>query len=168
MDYTKDITIDSEALDIEWLNQSGLAMKYGKLWAKAFQAHQEAEENVKLVRADLIREANEAPEECLGIGIKATAGNIESYYREHPKHIRAKMELIQSQYELNIAELVKKEISVTRKAALQNLVDLFGKGYFAGPEVPRVLSLEVAKNKKQSVVDSGIKRKMKKVRRTDD
>jgi hypothetical protein len=41
-----------------------------------------------------------------------------------------------------MAEVAKNEFSFTRKAALENLVQLHGQNYFAGPKVPRNLSKE--------------------------
>lgn len=33
MNYEKDIRIDETALDLEWLSQAELAIKYGRYWA---------------------------------------------------------------------------------------------------------------------------------------
>jgi hypothetical protein len=147
MDYEKDIIIDHNALDVEWLQQTELAMRYGKHWAECVTKVQQCEENLKLIRSELVKEANLHPNKCLGKDVKPTAPNVESYYRKHEDHIEAKEELIQAQYELNIAEIAKKEISITRKAALENLVKLHGMNYFAGPSIPRNLNNEISQTK---------------------
>ncbi len=162
LNYEIDIIIDETALDVEWLNQATLAMKYSKNWAYWNKKVQQAEEKIKLVRAELIREANIDPDACLGEGVKATGPNIESYYRNHNRHIEAKNEYINATYELHIAESAKKEISVTRKAALTNLVDLYNQNYFIGPIMPRNLSTEVEKRQSSKNIIKNFKRKTKK------
>ena len=147
--YEKDIIIDESALDVEWLNQPRLAVKYGINWANKMQELQRAEEDIKLVRADIIKSVNEDPDAFLGEGVKPTGANIESIYRTHEDHIAAKERIISAQYEVNIAEIAKKEISTTRKAALQNLVELHNQQYFAGPSSPRDLSFESQEYERQ-------------------
>lgn len=142
MDYKKDMRIDESALDVEWLEQSDLALEYGGYWADAKKKLMIAEENIKVIRAELVKKANEDPDRYLGSGVKPTAPNVEAYYRMHKLHKRAKDEWIEAMHECNMAEIAKNEISFTRKAALENLVQLHGQNYFAGPRMPRDLTKE--------------------------
>ena len=142
MNYEQDMIIDESALEQEWLDQTGLAIKYGRHSSECRQQLTLAEENIKLVRSELIKEANEDPDEYLGDGIKPTGANIESYYRNHNRHKKAKQDWVDAQFEANVAEIAYKEISFTRKAALENLVKLFQSDYFAGPSVPRNITEE--------------------------
>lgn len=155
MNYENDIRIDETALDIEWLEQASLAMKYGKHYAICRKKLAEAEERVKVVRAMLIAEANEDPQECCNKD-KPNAADIEAYYRKHKKHKLAKEQWMEAQFELDMAEIAKNEISFTRKAALENLVRLHGQQYFAGPQIPRELSYEVQQKAKQKKADAGV------------
>lgn len=141
MNYEKDIRIDETALDLEWLSQAELAIKYGRYWATCKDRVTRAEENIKLIRSELIAEANDNPVECCNKE-KPNAADIEAYYRRDKRHIKAKDEWLEASKELSIAEVVKNEISFTRKAALENLVILHGQQYFAGPSVARNLSKE--------------------------
>jgi hypothetical protein len=141
LNYEKDIRISEGDLDLEWLSQAELAIKYGRIWAVAQRKLTLAEENIKVIRAELIAEANEDPKKCCKKE-KPNAADIEAYYRTHPDHKQAKEEWVQAQYECNMAEVAKNEFSFTRKAALENLVQLHGQNYFAGPKVPRNLSKE--------------------------
>lgn len=138
-DYRTDMRIDDQMLDIEWEDQPELAMKYGRIWADAHKRLQQAEERVKIVRSELIKEVNEDPVKCTGKE-KPTVTDIEAYYRTHERHIEAKKEWIEAEYECNMAEIAKNEVSFTRKAALENLVILLGQDYFAGPKVPHDLN----------------------------
>jgi len=141
MNYQEDIRIDETALDVEWLEQASLAMKYGKYYALARRRFIEAEEKVKVVRAELIAEANANPVKCCKKD-KPNAADIEAYYRNAKRHKDAKEEWVTAQYELDMAEIAKNEIGFTRKSALENLVRLHGQQYFAGPKVPRDIEWE--------------------------
>lgn len=146
MNYEKDIHIDETALDVEWLEQAELAVKYGKYWARCKDRVTRAEENIKLIRSELIAEANDEPVKCCNKE-RPNAADIEAYYRRDKRHIEAKDEWMEALNELNIAEVVKNEISFTRKAALENLVILHGQNYFAGPSMLR--NLQGEREKKQ-------------------
>jgi hypothetical protein len=137
-----DIRIDETALDVEWLEQAELAVKYGKYWSKCKEEFIRAEENIKVIRAELVALANADPDRYLGDGVKPTAVNIESFYRNHKKHKEAKERWIKAMTELNDAEIIKNEIAFTRKAALEAMVQLHGQQYFAGPKMPRNLTKE--------------------------
>ena len=163
MNYEEDMKIDEAALDVEWTDQARLALKYGRHWSECKQELSLAEEHIKLVRSELIKQANEDPERFLGEGVKPTGPVVEAYYRNHKRHQAAKQEWVEAMFEANVAEIAYKEISYTRKAALENLVRLLQTDYFAGPSFPRDLSEEVAiKNKRaNSGVAKQLKRKKK-------
>jgi len=153
MNYKDDIRIDEMALEIEWLDQASLAMKYGRYYALARRRLIEAEEKVKVTRAELIAEANADPEGCCNKD-KPNAADIEAYYRMHKRHKKAKEEWVTAQYEFDMAEAAKNEIGFTRKSALENLVRLHGQQYFAGPKIPRDIAWE--RQEKQKRRDVGV------------
>jgi len=148
MNYEDDIQIDETALDVEWLEQASLAMKYGRHYAECRRTFTEAEEKVKVIRAELIKRANSDPVRFCKKE-KPNGADIEAYYRKHSKHIAAKEEWLAAMYELNMAEIAKNEISFTRKVALENLVKLYIAQYFAGPSMPRDLVWEVKEKQKR-------------------
>jgi len=160
MNYEKDMYIDHTALDVEWLEQANLAMKYGRHWSKCKEEFTRAEENVKIVRAELIAQANEDPDKWLGEGVKPTVSNVEAFYRTHKTHKEAKERWIKAMRELNDAEVAKNEVSFTRKAALEALVQLHGQQYFAGPKMPRNLIDERKTFRKET------DRRVRKIRRS--
>jgi len=163
MNYEEDIQIDETALDVEWLEQASLAMKYGRHYAECRRRFTEAEEKVKVVRAELIKRANSDPVRFCKKE-KPNVADIEAYYRKHTKHITAKEEWMEAMYELNMAEVAKNEISFTRKVALENLVKLYIAQYFAGPNIPRDLNWEMKEKRKKmnAEVGSALQRKNKK------
>lgn len=135
LNYERDIRINEGALELEWLDQPELAIRYGKEWASLRKRVAVLEERLKVVRSELINKAYAKP--TLLPGGKVNMQVVEAYYRTHKKHIKAKEELIEAQLELDLAEVAKNEMSFTRKSALENLVKLFAADYFAGPNVPR-------------------------------
>jgi len=161
MNYAQDMLIDESALEQDWLEQTGLAIKYGRNWAECKQELMLTEENIKLVRSELTKEVMEDPDHYLGEGLKATAPAVEAYYRNHKRHKDAKKEMVGAMFEANVAEIAYKEISYTRKAALENLVKLYIAGYFAGPSVPRNITEECALRKKDLNHRVGAKLKRK-------
>jgi len=140
MDYELDMDIDPDQLDVEWLEQANVAFKYGRNWSNCRAELLRTEENIKLVRSEIIKQVNEDPDRYLGEGVKPTAPVVEAFYRNNRRHKEAKKEWVQAQFEANVAEIAYKEISYTRKAALENLVKLHGQSYFAGPSVPHNIS----------------------------
>ena len=163
MDYEKDMLIDENALEIEWLDQAPLANKYGRNWAKCQMELELAQEEIKLVRSELIKKVNEDPVKWLGDGIKATGPVVEAYYRNHRRHQEVKTKIVNLQYETNVAEIAFKEISITRKKALENLVTLHGQQYFAGPAIPRDIKWEREEKKKKA--NEGIGKKLRRRRK---
>lgn len=157
MDYKNDIKIDETSLDLEWLDQATLAMKYGKHFAFCKKRFNEAEEKVKIIKAELIAEANADPVRCCSKE-KPNAADIEAFYRMHERHKEAKEEALTAQFELDMAEIAKNEISFTRKAALEQLVTLYMGNYFAGPKIPRDLTWE--REQKRRKVNTGIATKL--------
>jgi hypothetical protein len=138
MNYKKDLEIDPDAIDIEWLGQAELAMRYVKHYSECRKRLTLAEEKIKIIRAELIQKANSDPMRYCKKD-KPNAADIEAYYRNHPSHKAAKDEWVEAQYEFTMAEGAKNEFSFTRKAALEALVTLHGQQYFAGPSIPRNL-----------------------------
>ena len=149
MNYEEDMRIDETSLDIEWLNQASLGMKYIRHFAECRRTLTLAEEKIKVIRAELIAEANANPVTCCDKE-KPNAADIEAYYRNHDRHKKAKSEWVEAQFELDIAEGAKSEITFTRKAALENLVQLHGQSYFAGPSVPHDLTALRAEKEKRT------------------
>lgn len=145
LDFDRDMRIDPNALDVEWVEQAGLAKAYGEYYKDCLARKRRAEEEIKVVRARLTMKANKYPDKYLGQGIKPTAPVVEAFYRTHSSHIAAKEEWMNACEECDAAEIAKWEIGGTRKSALENLVQLHQSNYFAAPSFPRNLSEELEK-----------------------
>jgi hypothetical protein len=165
INYEKDIHIDEDQLDVEWIEQPELAMKYAKHVAQLRTKVYQLEEEKKVTRSELIVEANEDPEGCTGKA-KPNANDLEAYYRTQDSYKEVIDDLLAAKEELEFAELAFQEISWTRKNALENLVKLHAQQYFAGPSVPRDLNMKRAEynKKKQEKVNAGVAGKIKRKR----
>jgi hypothetical protein len=135
----EDFEINEQALDVEWLEHANKHWRVSKRYAEAVKAHREAVEEVKTVRSQLLLAAANDPS-VLG-GAKPTVGNIEAWYRTHHKFREVREAEINAQFVMNIAEQGLRNMH-NRRVALENLVALEQRNYFAGPSVPRDLSKE--------------------------
>lgn len=145
MNYLKDSKIDPDALDVELLNQSHLAITYGIEWADRTHELALLNEEMKVLVADLTVTVNSAPDTYLGEGVKATVDNVKSYVVRHKKRVALEEQIMEKERDVAIALIAKNEISSGRKSSLENLVRLAGQNYFATPSTPRNLANEAEK-----------------------
>lgn len=127
-EYEEDMAINPLRLDNEWLGQPNLFMKYGVLQSKAKAELAMVHEKLKVTRSRLVKE-------CKTNNPKATGPEIEAYYRTHSAHVRLKTEMIECGYDADIMEVAIFALH-QRKAALQNMVDLWRGEYFSAPRDP--------------------------------
>lgn len=155
LNWERDQRIDESALDVEWLEQAPLAIRYAKYWLYLRKKAQIAHENLKTVRSELVHRVNLKPAKTTGKE-KPNIADIEAYYRRHSRYKQAKTEWMGAQDEADFAEVVKNEICFTRKAALEGLVALHGQQYFAGPSSPHNLTKEREKWQRQRNTDNKV------------
>jgi hypothetical protein len=164
INYERDLHIDDSALDVEWLEQAELVRRYAKYLSEKRKEVRALEEEKKTVRSELILRANKNPMKEIGKE-KPNSNDIEAYYRNHDEYKEIIEELLDAQYELDYAELAYEQINWTRKKALENLVELHGQMYFAGPKIPRDLKDEREKRaKKREESNERVHRKIKRKR----
>ncbi len=154
MYYEKDVNIDPNSLDVEWLEQPNLMLKYGRIAAQTKLDMDKAKEKLEVVKAELDKDIRLNPEKY-DIA-KLTESVVASTILLQPEYKEASEAYIEATYEFNMARYAVQAIS-DRKDALENLVKLHGMQYFAGPSVPRDLSKEWGAKQKQKKVDSKIR-----------
>lgn len=148
LNYQQDVKIDTEALDVEWTEHPEKCLQYIEQLAELRKQARLDEEEVKTVRSELIREANDDPVGCCGKE-KPNAGDIEAYYRNEERYKAAKEEAIKSSDAALVAEDMKSLMTYTKTKALEQLVSLHSQSYFAGPTTPRNLNREMEKRRSQ-------------------
>ena len=139
-DFEGDMRIDPDQLDIAALEQANLAMHYSKELAQYERLVKKAHEKMKTIRSELTRDCNLEPDDYLGKGIKATAPNVEAYYRTHSDYIEAKAEWIEAEYDRDLVKAAADHIAFQRKNMITVLAQLLQNEYFAGPSIPRDLA----------------------------
>ena len=142
LDFQADLAINPDELDIAALEQSNLAMKYSREAAHYDRLAKKANEKVKTLRSQLVKEANADPDGCLGKGNKATAGNVEAYYRDHPDYIKAKNAMIDAEYQRDLVKAAADHVAFQRSKMIQVLSSLLNAEYFAAPGFARDLKKE--------------------------
>lgn len=142
MNYDSDIRIDESALDVEWLEQPTLMMKYARHAADCRMNLDLVKERVDFVKAELDKHIRENPKEYKME--KLTESAIQNIIITQKRYMDAEEQLIHARYELDIANAAVRAMDA-RKDALENLVRLHGQQYFAGPRIPRDLKLETEK-----------------------
>ncbi len=155
--YEKDLYIDCDALDIEWLMQPMLMVKYVEMQASTGRELDRVKEKLNLIRAELDRDIRKDPKDFkIAEDIKITEAVIAGCILEQKKYKNATTEVIDAQYEFNTARGTVQAVD-QRKQALENLVKLHGQHYFAGPKIPRDLSSEVEQSKARKESNAKIK-----------
>ncbi len=164
LDYENDIKIDESALDIEWLEQAALSLKYGRHLSNLKSIQRRLEEKKKTTRSELILKVNKNAETLIGKK-SPNAGDIEAFYRNDPGYKAVIEELNDTIEEAEFAEIAYQQISWTRKAALENLVKLNGQQYFAGPSMPRDLTKEVENKERIKRTDAGVAKTLQRTKK---
>jgi len=157
MSYETDVTIDPDALDVEWLRQPQLMIKYAKISAEAKMEVLSAKENLDLVRAELDKDIRSDPDK-FGIA-KITESAVLNTIISNQRYKKANSEYLEKQYEYEMSRGAIQALE-HKKDALENLVRLFGQQYFAGPNVPRDLSFEWQRSARSQESNSIVHSKM--------
>jgi hypothetical protein len=153
MDYELDIKIDEQSLDLEWLNQPALFMKYARHSAQARRDLDEAKQNLDICKAETDRAIRDNPDKY-GI-VKVTEGAITSAILTDATYKESYQTWLDAKYEADMATGAIQSFA-QRKDALENMVRLHGQSYFAGPKVPRDLAWERQEKQKKANNQVGV------------
>jgi hypothetical protein len=158
MNYEEDVRIDPDALDVEWLEQPSLLMRYARNAAECRMEVDRAKELVDVTKAKLDKKIRNDPEAYHVEKVTETA--VQAAIISHKDFQAANDSYLTAKFEADIAQGAVNAIN-QRKDALENLVRLHGLQYFAGPRIPRDLSKEAMAKAQQKKVNAGIAGKMK-------
>jgi len=129
------ITINPDALDVEFLGQAELMLNICQETAIAKEKLNYAKEKLDVEKA---KAANRARGEL----DKPTVAAVDQFITLDKEVLDQQEKLRRAQFEYDLLSGAVKAVD-QRKTALENLVRLHGQQYFAGPSVPRNLSEEV-------------------------
>lgn len=154
-EYEKDLFIDESALDVEWLGQPMLMVKYSRELASAEREVARLKEKISVEQAKLDKEIRTNPEKYGLYDIKITEAVVTNAIVTNKEFRKLKDELIDANYEVGMLKGAVDAVK-QRKDALQDLVKLHGQQYFAGPTMPRNLSFEVEQKMKKEKSNQAI------------
>ena len=154
LNYEKDVSIDEQALDVEWLQQAELMRKYATHAGACKKEMDEAKERLETGKARIEMGIRQDPKEY-GLE-KVTEGAIQSTIQLQEEYQKLNQNYINAKYEYEVATAAVRAID-QKKTALENLVKLLGVSYFAGPQAPRDLTEERLKEKEQKEQNKKVK-----------
>jgi len=154
-DFEKNIHIDEDSLDLEWLDQPRRFYDVVKEIAQVRFDHDQAVNHLDVVSAEIEMKIRNNP---IAFKIeKITEKAVEAAKILTPEYQDALLRLNMAKRDAFIATYGVK-ILEQRKDALENMVRLHGQSYFAGPKIPRNLSDErQAKEAKAARINEKIK-----------
>jgi hypothetical protein len=139
-DYAAELAIDKHGLDEEWLRQPALMGKYNKAHAQATLNKNRAKDALEVAKGEMKRVGAE-----LAVGIKESNGGsdttVSNKVLSHPDYLK-----VQADYYAAMAKLTEAQYEEDlyfgavmafqgRKAALEELVRLYGMDYFSEPKM---------------------------------
>ncbi len=153
LNYEQDVEIDSEALDVEWINQPSLMYKYAKHAAEMKQQMDDAKEKTEVVKARLDKDVRNDPskyglKKITETAIQGAITLMDEYQDVYKDYSDARYEYGVSMAAVNATD--------QRKSALENLVKLLCASYFAGPQAPRDLSQEYLAEKERKIQNAKV------------
>lgn len=159
LNYERDVNIDPDSLDTEWLDQPRLMLKYTRIEAEAKKDLGDAKARLDIIQADLDKAIRSNPDDFDLPKVTETA--ISNAIQSTKKYKEAQEEIREAEYHLNMAIGAVRSMYV-KKEALENLVRLYGQQYFAGPKVPRDINREWEKKTSQTRSNKKVKIKRRK------
>ena len=139
LNYEKDIFIDENQLDIEWLEQPSLMLKYCNHESQMEQNLDIEKTKLDLLKSELDSQIRKNPSD-FGVE-KITETVVLNAVIATEEYQEAYLTYLDVKFERDVAKNAVKAFS-QRKDALENLVKLHGQSYFAGPRIPRNISEE--------------------------
>lgn len=136
LNYQRDVKIEHDSLDLEWIRHPHKYMSYAEAAAKANDLVRKKKNDLEIIDAKIDKEVRESMEG------KITENAVKAKVIEDERHLKALIEYNDSLYQAELCASAVKAME-QKKAALQALVQLLSASYFAGPKVPRNLKEEV-------------------------
>lgn len=131
MGYKEDISINQNKLEDELINQPFLYMQYAENHAQYVQKKSHLEEYIRVLKAQLFSEAKEDWRSIWGR--KPTETEVKSWIETNDKLCKAKDELIQMEYRVNIYGSILQAL-LQRKSILSSLVQMKISGIYSTPK----------------------------------
>ena len=163
-DYSADMAINPNALDVEWLDQPNRVLYYTRQHAEACHDRDLAKEAMDLEEADAQSRVRKNPGRY-GVE-KGTEGEIRAAAKQDKRLANAITKYHRLKYNADVLLGVCKALE-HRKRALENLVHLGNQEYFAMPKSPRNIGDEWAgrlRDNKRKLAQSQVRERLQRKR----
>lgn len=121
------LDINPNALDEEWLRQSGIVMSLGEMWVNACAERDAQKDNIKIIEAAAQAAVRTNPE-SYGI-VKVTEAQVAAAVDNDQEVAAARQELVALSQAASILQ-IGRDAANHRKDALNALTQLYLSGYF--------------------------------------
>ncbi len=158
MNPEKDLQINENALDKEWLKQASNMYNSCVELAEARKQFEKQKLAVDVIFAQ-VEMSIRSDAENAGAK-KPTESNIKAMVEIDPRCIKAQEDLIEARNKIALMEAVVQALD-HKKKALENLVTLWSQGYFAEPKVSTEAATNVTKTQTQQRVSEKLTERMK-------
>lgn len=154
--YDKDLEIDPNNLDQEWLLQPRLFMNYSAELTDARRDSAFIAEKLEVTKAEADKRVR-----LQFVDQKVTVDQIRAAVQQDVEVQKIARDAIEAEHKVNMLQAAVRSFD-QRKDALENLVRLHGQNYFAGPTVPHNIGREFRKQidekGKESARDAAVER----------
>lgn len=159
--YVKDLSIDPDALDVEWIGQPTIYMRYAEAAADARLEMDNAKSALDIKKAEIDISIRMHPSKYVDEGKKPTEAQIFSIILIHDDYKKAEKTYFEARHKYDLFMSAVRAFE-QRKNALENLRALCLGGYFSGPKELRDLSVEVANKAREDKAIKNIREGRKK------
>jgi len=132
--YKRDLDIDMNDLEGEWLKQPSLFMYYSQEHSEAIKERENAKNNLDVIDAQLDSEIRRDWEKHWTKSPTETA--VKNWVLQHEKHKKALDVFNEKSHSVNLLQSAKSAFDHRRKA-LENLVTLLVTGFHSEPKVSK-------------------------------
>lgn len=151
--FTEEVFLDVDALDLESARQPGLFGKYAELWANACYVRDIAKQALEVKRAEVDLDIRMNPKDY-GFDTKPTDVGIKARTTIHEEVIELERELIECVRDVNSC-LGNKSSFEHKRSALNDLAKLYVTGYFGDVAMPTTVS-EARKEEFHAAITEGL------------
>lgn len=161
VDFSQDVAIDQDSLDVEWLQQPTLFGKWSRMHADAEARVGRLKHQLEVLEADLDNRIRTKPKAYGITGERVTEGAIKAAIILTQEHQDLTSKYLRAQHTQAIVLSAVRALAHKRDA-LENLVRLLGAEYFSGPLAPRDLSAEATKGRTREIASEKMKKAIEK------
>jgi len=152
--YKEDLFIDKYNLDIEWLKQPMLFVKWAERWAEAVERRDRAKQYLEVIKAEMYTKIKKDPD-VYGLPDKPTEGATNAIVTKSKKYRSAFEDYLDLNGQVNVLASAKEAMN-HKKRALEYVSQLMLGGFYSNPNI-KAEARQKVENEKGSEIRGHIK-----------